>query len=135
MNHHILGDRQMGILSGALGNASEIPVDKIKSEYGPLLIESEAILKAFKVIRDVMIFTNKRILLVDKQGVTGTRAEYLTIPYTKINRFAKESAGVLDIDASLKIWLTGQSDPLVKDFKRNNAINEIYQFLSEQVLK
>jgi hypothetical protein len=125
----------MGILSGALGNASEIPVDKIKSEYGPLLIESEAILKAFKVIRDVMIFTNKRILLVDKQGVTGTRAEYLTIPYTKINRFAKESAGVLDIDASLKIWLTGQSDPLVKDFKRNNAINEIYQFLSEQVLK
>ncbi|NQV32672.1 MAG: PH domain-containing protein [Phycisphaeraceae bacterium] len=125
----------MGILSGALGNASEIPVDKIKSEYGPMLIESETILKAFKVIRDTMIFTNKRVLLVDKQGVTGTRAEYMTVPYTRINRFAKESAGVLDIDASLKIWVTGQSDPLVIDFKRNNAINEIYQLLSEQVLK
>ena len=125
----------MGILSGALGNASEIPVDKIQSEYGPMLIESETILKAFKVIRDTMIFTNKRVLLVDKQGVTGTRAEYMTVPYTRINRFAKESAGVLDIDASLKIWVTGQSDPLVIDFKRNNAINEIYQLLSEQVLK
>lgn len=124
----------MGIISGALGNASEIPIDKIQSEYGPMLIESETILKAFKVIRDTMIFTTKRILLVDKQGVTGTRAEYLTIPYSKINRFAKESAGVLDIDASLKIWVVGQSDPLVKDFKRNNAINEIYQLLSEQVL-
>jgi len=125
----------MGIISGALGNASEIPVDKIQSEYAPMLVPSETIIKAFKVIRDVMIFTNKRILLVDKQGVTGTRAEYLTIPYTKINRFAKESAGVLDIDASLKIWLTGQDEPLVKDFKRNNSINEIYQLLSEQVLK
>jgi hypothetical protein len=125
----------MGIISGALGNASEIPVDKIQSEYAPMLVASETILKAFKVIRDVMIFTNKRILLVDKQGVTGTKIEYLTIPYTKINRFAKESAGVLDIDASLKIWLMGQSDPLVKDFKRNNSINEIYQLLSEQILK
>ena len=125
----------MGIISGALGNASEIPVDKIQSEYAPMLVPSETIIKAFKVIRDVMIFTNKRILLVDKQGVTGTRAEYLTIPYTKINRFAKESAGVLDIDAALKIWLTGQDEPLVKDFKRNNSINEIYQLLSEQVLK
>ncbi|MCF7974328.1 MAG: PH domain-containing protein [Phycisphaerae bacterium] len=125
----------MGLISGALGNASEIPVDKIQSEYAPMLVASETILKAFKVIRDVMIFTNKRILLVDKQGVTGTKIEYLTIPYTKINRFAKESAGVLDIDASLKIWLTGQSDPLVKDFKRNNSINEIYQLLSEQILK
>ena len=125
----------MGILSGALGNASEIPVDKIQSEYAPMLIESETILKAFKVIRDTMIFTDKRVLLVDKQGVTGTRAEYMTIPYTKINRFAKESAGVLDIDAALKIWLTGQEEPLVKDFKRNNSINEIYQLLSEQVLK
>ena len=125
----------MGILSGALGNASEIPVDKIQSEYGPMLIESETILKAFKVIRDTMIFTNRRVLLVDKQGVTGTWAEYMTVPYTRINRFAKESAGVLDIDASLKIWVTGQADPLVIDFKRNNAINEIYQLLSEQVLK
>ena len=125
----------MGILSGALGNASEIPVDKIQSEYAPMLIESETILKAFKVIRDTMIFTDKRVLLVDKQGVTGTRAEYMTVPYTRINRFAKESAGILDIDASLKIWVTGQSDPLVIDFKRSNAINEIYQLLSEQVLK
>ncbi len=125
----------MGLISGALGNASEIPIDKIQTEYAPLLVPSETLLKAFKVIRDVMIFTNKRILLVDKQGVTGTRTEFLTIPYNKINRFAKESAGILDIDASLKIWITGQSDPLVKDFKRNNAINEIYQLLSEQVLK
>ncbi len=125
----------MGLISGALGNASEIPIDKIQAEYAPLLVPSETLLKAFKVIRDVMIFTNKRILLVDKQGVTGTRIEFLTIPYNKINRFAKESAGLLDIDASLKIWITGQSDPLVKDFKRNNAINEIYQLLSEQVLK
>lgn len=125
----------MGILSGALGNASEIPVDKIQSEYGPMLIECETILKAFKVIRDTMIFTDRRVLLVDKQGVTGTRAEYMTVPYTRINRFAKESAGILDIDASLKIWVTGQSDPLVIDFKRSNAINEIYQLLSEQVLK
>ena len=125
----------MGILSGALGNASEIPIDKIQPEYAPMLIESETILRAFKVIRDTMIFTTKRVLMVDKQGVTGTRAEYLTIPYTKINRFAKESAGVLDIDASLKIWVTGQSDPLVIDFKRCNAINEIYKVLSEQVLK
>lgn len=124
----------MGIISGALGNASEIPVDKIQAEYGPMLVESETILRAFKLIRDTMIFTSKRILLVDKQRVTGTRAEFLTIPYTKINRFSKESAGILDIDASLKIWVVGQSDPIVLDFKRNNAINEMYLLLSEKIL-
>lgn len=58
---------------------------------------------AFKVIRDMFVFTNKRLIIVDKQGVTGKKAEYLSVPYGSITRFSKESAGMMDLDADLKI--------------------------------
>ena len=125
----------MGIISGLRGNASEIKLEKVQEQFAPILIEGEVLEKAFKVIRDLYVFTNKRMILVDKQGVTGKKAEYLTIPYKSITKFAKESTGLMDFDAELKIWLSGHHEPIKKEFKKNNNINEVYQILSKYVLK
>jgi hypothetical protein len=125
----------MGLLDGLMGHASEVSIEKISNEFQPILIEGEKIEKAFRLIRDMFIFTNKRLILVEKQGLTGSKADYQTIPYSSIKKFSKESAGILDLDADLKIWITGETLPLKKEFKKGDSINEVYKILSLHVLK
>ena len=125
----------MGIFNAILGNASEVNIENISKEFEPILIDGEVIEKAYKMIKDMFIFTNKRLILVEKQLV-GTKVDYLSIPYSNIKKFSKESAGILDLDADLKIWLTNESNPIVKQFgKGGNNINEVYKILSQHILK
>ncbi len=124
----------MGIFNAILGNASEVTIENISKEFEPLLIEGEIIEKAFKLIRDMFIFTNKRLIMAEKQLV-GTKVDYLSIPYHSIKKFSKESAGILDLDAELKIWLANEDAPIVKHFgKGGDNINEVYKILSRHVL-
>ena len=124
----------MGIFNAILGNASEVTIDNVSKEFEPILIEGENIEKAYKLIRDMFIFTNKRLILVEKQ-IVGTKVDYLSIPYFNIKKFSKESAGVLDLDANLKIWIKGEDIPITKQFgKSGDNINEVYQLLSKHIL-
>ena len=66
---------------------------------------------AYGLARDVFIFTNMRLILVDKQGFSGKKVEYQSIPYKSIERFAVETAGTFDLDAELKIWVVGAGSP------------------------
>ena len=124
----------MGLFNAIMGNASEVNIEKLGEEYASILINGEKIEKAFKLIRDMFVFTNKRLILVDKQGITGSKVEYLSIPYGSIIKFSKESAGLLDLDADLKIWVRGEAQPIVKKFGKDNNINEVYQILSQHIL-
>ena len=125
----------MGLFNAILGNASEVNLENLSKEFEPLLIEGERIEKGYKVIKDMFVFTNKRLILVEKQLV-GSKVDYLSIPYTSIKKFSKESAGILDMDAELKIWLAGEDAPISKQFgKGGNNINEVYQILSQHILK
>lgn len=125
----------MGLLSGLLGHSSKADVGKLQEEYAPLLADGEELLAAYRVLRDMMVFTTKRLIFVNKQGVTGTKVEYLTVPYERITRFSKESAGILDLEAELKIWIVGQREPIQRTFTRNDNVNAVYQLLSNAVLK
>ncbi|HEX9979069.1 MAG TPA: PH domain-containing protein [Flavobacterium sp.] len=125
----------MGLLNSILGNASEVTVEDISKEFEPIMIDGEYIEKAFKLIRDMFIFTNKRLILVEKQLV-GTKADFLSIPYSNVIKFSKESAGLLDLDAELKIWIKDEALPIKKQFGRGgNNINEVYKILSQHILK
>lgn len=125
----------MSLFDGLLGHATSTDVQKLQGEFAPILVEGEELVAAYRVIRDMFVFTNMRLILVDKQGVTGKKAEYQTIPYSSIVRFSKESAGILDLDAELKIWILGQGAPIVKEFKKGDSVNEVYRLLSKAVLK
>ncbi|WP_405082675.1 PH domain-containing protein [Paenibacillus chitinolyticus] len=124
----------MGILDGLLGNASEMSPEKLQKELEPFLIPGEQVQIAYKIIRDGFVFTNKRLILIDKQGVTGSKVEYMSVPYKSIIRFAKESAGTFDLDAELKIWLSSTHEPIVKKFNKSANINDVYAMLSRYVL-
>ncbi|MBC7439386.1 MAG: PH domain-containing protein [Flavobacterium sp.] len=125
----------MGLFNAILGNASEVNIQDVVKEFEPILIDAENIEKAYKLIKDMFIFTNKRLILVEKQLV-GTKVEYMSIPYTNIIKFSKESAGILDLDAELKIWVKDLELPIKKQFgKGGNNINEVYKILSQHILK
>ncbi|VXB78046.1 Helicase [Flavobacterium sp. 9R] len=124
----------MGLFNAILGNASEVNIESASKEFEPILIEGEEIEKAFRLIKDMFVFTNKRLILVEKQLV-GSKVDYLSIPYKNIKKFSKESAGILDLDADLKIWLNNDNEPISKQFgKGGNNINEVYRILSKHTL-
>lgn len=112
----------MGLLDGLLGNASEIDVNEVAEELAPIIGDTEEVQQVFKVIRDMYVFTNKRLILIDKQGMTGRKVDYHSIPYRAITQFKVETAGHFDLDAELKIWISGQTDPIEKELKKDTVV-------------
>ncbi|TDF38278.1 PH domain-containing protein [Alteromonadaceae bacterium M269] len=112
----------MGLLDGLLGNASEVNVEDVAEEFAPILGEGESLQQVFKEIRDMYLFTNYRLILVDKQGLTGKKVDYHSIPYRAITNFVVETAGHFDLDAELKVWISGRSEPIEKELKKDSVI-------------
>ncbi|WP_042224279.1 PH domain-containing protein [Oceanobacillus manasiensis] len=121
----------MGFLDGLMGNASNVDKSEITKEFGKLLVDGEEVNVAFKILRDLFIFTDKRLILVDKQGITGKKTEFHSILYKSISHFSIETAGTFDLDAELKIWISGNVEPLVaKNFKKDDSIYDIQKVLA-----
>lgn len=120
----------MGFMSGITGNAGPMDVGQAHAEFGRLLSQGEHIAAAFEFVRDAMLFTNGRLIIVDKQGITGRKVEYTSIPYRSITYFAVETAGHLDADAELRIWLHGKHDPIEKEFNHQVDIYQVQAILS-----
>ena len=72
-----------------------------------ILIAGERISCCYKGIRDMMVVTERRILIVDKQGITGKKQKYLSIPVYKVNAFSVETGGTLDLDCDVFIYVSG----------------------------
>ncbi len=124
----------MGLLDGLMGNASEIEVSEIQEDFSRVLSGSERIERAYRLIRDLFVFTDKRLILVDKQGLTGNKVEYHSLPYKSITHFSIETAGHFDLDAELKIWISGSPMPIQKQFNKNLNIYEVQSVLAGYVL-
>ncbi|KVV14906.1 PH domain-containing protein [Flavobacterium sp. TMP13] len=125
----------MGLFSALLGNAGAVSQDELQKKYGQLLTDTETIELGFKLIRDTFIFTNKRLILVDKQGITGSKTEYKSISYKSISRFSIETAGTFELDAELKIWVSSELQPSIrKQFNKSVNVYEVQKILAHHVL-
>ncbi|MDF2457765.1 MAG: hypothetical protein K0S79_181 [Nitrospira sp.] len=125
----------MGLLDGLMGNASKIDASKIQQEFAQILAPGEKVEHAYQLIRDYFVFTDKRFVLVDKQGMTGSKVEYHSIPYKSITHFSIETAGTFDLDAELKIWISSNPVPLQKTFNKKLSIYEVQSVLASYVLR
>lgn len=101
--------------------------------YDFLLVDGEEILLSYKSIRDRLILTNKRFIVVDVQGLTGRKKEYMSIAYSKLSAFSCESAGSFDIDAELKIWASGIGK-VEFEFTKNTDVRPIAKLISNLTL-
>ena len=125
----------MGLLDNLMGNASEVDVDKTTRELGELLVGGESVQRAFAVFRDLLVFTDQRLVIVDKQGMTGKKAQYHSIPYRAITQFSVETAGSFDADSELVLHIAGGGTPVRKPFGRKSNILEVQRVIAERVLR
>lgn len=116
------------------GNAHTVDPGSAQQEYARLLGQ-EQVHAAYLLIRDTILFTDRRLILVDKQGITGKKVEYHSIPYRSITHFAVETAGTFDLDAELKIWLSGATTPVQKTFTKGVDIYEVQAILTQFVTR
>ena len=124
----------MGLFSGLLGIESETDVEKVQESLEEILGDEERVTLAYKLIRDLFVFTNKRLIIINKQGITGKKTDYHSIPYRSISHFRVESAGHFDIDSELKIWLSSTDEPIVTEFKSSTNLIAVQKALANFVL-
>lgn len=83
-----------------------IEEDKVREDFHKFLIDDETIFAAFKTVRDQLVFTNKRIIAANVQGLTGSKVDYTSIPYNKIQAFSVESSGTFDRDCEIDVFVS-----------------------------
>ena len=126
----------MGLFSALLGNAGAVSHEELSKKYGQLLAEGESFELGFKLVRDTFIFTSKRLILVDVQGITGSKTEYISISYKSISRFSVETSGTFDLDAELKIWISSEQQPSIrKQFNKSVNVYDVQRVLAHHVCK
>ena len=126
----------MGLLSSIMGNAGTVSNSDLNRDFGNLLFDGENIEMGFKLIRDTFIFTSKRLIMVDIQGITGNKVEYMSVAYKSISKFSIETAGTFDLDAELKIWISSEAMPsITKKFNKSVNVYEVQKVLAYHVLK
>ncbi len=76
----------------------------IPKDINEILVDGEVAECAYKTIRDVAVFTNKRLIVRDSQGITGKKIETYSLPYKSINMYSSENAGIIDLNAEIELW-------------------------------
>lgn len=96
--------------------------------YNYLLFDGEEVYLEYKAFRDVVVFTSNKIILMDIQGITGKKKEWLVLPYSKCTAFSVESVGNFDLDAECKVWASGIG--LIEiEFLKGTDVREIASIL------
>ena len=99
----------------------------------PMFVPGEEVLGTYQTIRDGVVFTNKRIITINIQGITGKKKDFTSLPYSKIQAYSVESAGTFDLDSELDLWFSGLGKIRLEFVSRAN-VSEICKMISMRVL-
>ncbi len=121
------------VLDANLMNLKAISLNEVRSEIPTLMVNGEEIVQAFQTVRDQVIFTNKRVFVVNVQGLVGKKISYFSYPYSKVQYYGIETAGLLDIDSEL-ILAFSNGARLQFDFKSNVDIKHISSLISQYII-
>lgn len=119
--------------NGDVFKLRKVKDEKVDNNILALLIPKEEIIGVYKSVRDYVVFTNRRFISVNIQGVTGKRRDYTIMPYSKISVFSIETSGVFDIDSELQLFFSGVGK-VTFEFTGNSDIVEIGQMISRHLL-
>jgi hypothetical protein len=125
----------MGLFSSDSKSNATAEIRKFHADYGQLLIDGEIIEAGFVVARDTLLFTNKRLIVVEVQGISGRQLEYLSIPYGSIVKFSVQTGGSFDLNAELKVWIGNETVPMEKRFTSELNVYEVQKILASHLLK
>ena len=117
-------------------NLKPISVDSVRAEVNGLLVSGEEIVQAFQTVRDQLVFTNKRIIAIDVQGITGKRKSFASMPYAKIQFFSIQTAGFLELIPDSELFIMFTNGFTAKfEFRGSVDIGRIGRMISAYVLE
>jgi hypothetical protein len=119
--------------NGMVFKLKEAGLDEVEPSVRPLLVPGERPVAAFKAVRDYVVFTDKRLLTVNVQGITGKKQDFTSLPYKKVQAWSVETAGSFDLDAELELWFSGLGRVRL-EFKGRCDIRAIGQMIASYVL-
>ncbi len=121
--------------NGTVFNLKPIDMKSVNQNVLRILIDGEQPLCAFKTVRDQVLFTNKRIITVDVQGVTGKRQEVSTLPYSKIQYFSIQTPGFAELVPDSEMELFFSNGFMARfEFKGSTNIVALGKVISEYIL-
>ena len=111
------------------------PVDNntYAAMIAPMFVPGEEVLGTYQTIRDGVVFTNKRIITINIQGITGKKKDFTSLPYSKIQAYSVESAGTFDLDSELDLWFSSLGK-IRLEFVSRADVSEICKMISMRVL-
>jgi hypothetical protein len=119
--------------NGSVFKLSPCGLDEIAPAVAPLIVPGEQFVASFKAVRDFVVFTDKRLIAVNVQGITGKKRDFTSLPYSKIQAFSIETAGTFDLDAELDLWFSGLGKVRL-EFKGSADIRQLGQMIATYVL-
>src|SRR3954454_1116368 len=119
--------------NGALFKLNPCAKGDVAPMVTPILIPEEEVVACYKAVRDFVIFTNKRLIAVNVQGMTGKKRDFTSLPYNKIQAFSVETAGTLDLDAELDLWFSGLGKVRL-EFRGKVDIRDLGNMIASYVL-
>lgn len=126
----------VGFNQDSVFNLKPIGLDQIRGELQGLLIAGEQPMQAFKTVRDQLIFTNKRIISIDVQGITGRRKSFTSMPYSKIQFFSIQTPGFAEIFSDSELYVVFSNGTTATfEFNGKTDIGQIGRMISEYVLR
>lgn len=117
-----------------LFSAGDIDVAGAQAEFQAWLIDGERVVAAFRTIRDTVLLTDLRFIFVDVQGLTGSKKDFQSIPWRSVTRFSFETAGTFDLDADMKVWVSGAATPLEVKISRKSDPQKIQQLMAQLIV-
>lgn len=125
----------MGLLAALTGNSSATDGLAHDENLAQILAEGESLQLSFRLLRDYVAFTTRRIIIVNKQGVTGRKREYQSLPYNRVLTFTAETKGTLDHDAEIRVTVQGLAEPVSLHFSDNDSMFAVQRALAAAVCK
>jgi hypothetical protein len=119
--------------NGSLFKLQAANIQDVFGDIQPLLIQGENAIAAFRGIRDFVVFTDKRLIAVNIQGMTGKKRDFTSLPYSKVQAFSVETAGTFDLDGELDLWFSGLGK-IRLEFKGNVSVQGLSQLIAQFVL-
>lgn len=107
--------------------------DDIAGSVMPLLVDGEEVIAAFKAVRDYVVFTDKRLIAVNVQGLTGKKQDFTSLPWSKVQAWSVETAGHFDLDAELDLWFSGMGRVRL-EFKGQADIQRLSKIIASYAL-
>ena len=119
--------------NGFFARLKKVNNDEFGKIINDFLIDGEYVIGAYKSVRDGVVFTNKRIIAINVQGLTGKKQDYTSIPYSKISAFSLETAGFFDLDSELELYMSGVGKVKFQ-FTGSTDVKEICKAISTYTL-